>query len=124
MNKMEAVKKWVSEWNAIPTSLIEKAYYSNDYAEGITHLSWREEDEEQDLYYNDLPMWGTMWTLHELDADWIKDNIDQVRKCGIEVYESDELGVFIGINGAGYDFYEAHWLPLYEARGLRWHEGD
>lgn len=30
----------------------------------------------------------------------------------------------IGIDGAGYDFYEAHWIPLYEARGLHWHEGE
>lgn len=23
---------------------------------------------------------------------------------------------------SGYDFYEAHWIPLYEARGLKWHK--
>ena len=24
----------------------------------------------------------------------------------------------------GYDFYENHWIPLYKARGLQWHETE
>jgi hypothetical protein len=28
----------------------------------------------------------------------------------------------LGVNGCGYDFYEAHWIPLYLAMGLTWHE--
>ena len=42
--------------------------------------------------------------------------------CGFRIYESEEFGYFFGIDGAGYDFYESHWEPLYKARGLHWHD--
>ena len=28
----------------------------------------------------------------------------------------------LGIDGAGYDFYDAHWVPLYRLRGFTWHK--
>lgn len=72
-----------------------------------------------------LPMWGTMWSFHDpCDNYWLND-MDSIRKmseCGFRVYEHEEWGYFFGIDGAGYDFYEAHWIPLYKARGLRWHK--
>lgn len=30
----------------------------------------------------------------------------------------------LGVNGAGYDFDEAHWMPLYLALGMKWHEKE
>lgn len=36
---------------------------------------------------------------------------------GIEI----EGDLYLGINGAGYDFYESHWIPLYQALGYSWH---
>lgn len=36
-------------------------------------------------------------------------------------FETDDGDVLLGINGAGYDFYESHWIPLYHALGLEWH---
>lgn len=30
----------------------------------------------------------------------------------------------LGVNGAGYSFDEAHWMPLYLALGFKWHEKD
>lgn len=30
--------------------------------------------------------------------------------------------LLLGINGAGYDFYESHWVPLYLALGYQWHK--
>lgn len=72
-----------------------------------------------------LPMWGTMWTFGEnIDEVWARENLEVMADCGFRIYESDELGIYFGIDGAGYDFYEAHWIPLYKARGLQWHEED
>jgi len=31
----------------------------------------------------------------------------------------DEL--LLGVHGCGYDFFEAHWEPLYDALGYQWH---
>lgn len=33
-------------------------------------------------------------------------------QCGFRIFRSEEFGYFFGIDGAGYDFYEAHWIPL------------
>lgn len=80
-----------------------------------------------DLEHNSwLPMWGTLWTFGErLDEDWARENPDIVAKCGFRIFEDSETGdIYIGIDGAGYDFYEAHWIPLYKARGLQWHNAQ
>lgn len=72
-----------------------------------------------------LPMWGTMWSFGDsVDDWWLEDGngIEIMSKCGFRIYESDEFGYFFGIDGAGYDFYDAHWIPLYKARGLQWHD--
>lgn len=77
-----------------------------------------------------LPMWGTMWSFGEsIDDDWldpqwknvIGDGLQAMADCGFRVYESEDYGHVFGIDGAGYDFYESHWIPLYKARGLKWH---
>lgn len=70
-----------------------------------------------------LPMWGWVWTFdNSLDEEWAREHINEMAKCGFRIYESDELGIFFGIDGAGYDFYANHWIPLYKARGLKWHD--
>ena len=77
---------------------------------------------ERDTYF---PMWGTMWSFSEAaDEYWLTemDGIKLMSDCGFRVYESDSFGYFFGIDGAGYDFYDEHWIPLYKARGLKWHD--
>jgi len=68
--------------------------------------------------------WGTLFNPKDSsDEDWVKRNAEQIAdKCGFLVYECDEVGLILGIDGGGYDFYEQHWLPLYRLRGLEWHE--
>lgn len=73
-----------------------------------------------------FPMWGTMWQFNNsCDDYWLEElnGLQAMSKCGFRIYYSEEFGYFFGIDGCGYDFYEAHWIPLYEARGLKWHEG-
>ena len=77
--------------------------------------------------YSILPMWGTMWSFGDsLDNDWLIDGDGRqaMSDCGFRIYEHEEFGYFFGIDGAGYSFYEQHWIPLYEARGLQWHEQE
>ena len=52
------------------------------------------------------------------------DGIQVMSECGFRIYESDEWGYFFGIDGAGYDFYSEHWIPLYRKRGLQWHDPE
>lgn len=79
---------------------------------------------DKDTY---LPMWGTMWSFGSSCDDWWLEEgngIELMSQCGFRIYESEEFGYFFGIDGAGYDFYESHWIPLYKARGLQWHETE
>jgi len=57
-------------------------------------------------------------------TDW--NAVGQVAaQCGFEVYESPMFGGYVlSIDGGGYDFVDAHWVPLYLAMGLLWHEND
>lgn len=78
-------------------------------------------------YDSYLPMWGTMWSFGDnIDDWWLEENngIKLMSECGFRIYKSEEFGYFFGIDGGGYDFYEAHWIPLYKARGLQWHETE
>ncbi len=115
--KREAAESWVRDFDAIDTAIIRKLwrYEPDDWYELL-------EDEDEDTM---LPMWGYMWQVHDpCDVYWIleESGIADLKACGFRVYESDEFGIFFGIDSCGYDFFQAHWIPLYERRGLRWHE--
>lgn len=180
--KLDATRKWVGEFNAIPQQFILRAFpdgledleilstelecancESTDYSseggtpelitctecEGSCEVDGNKCDEcagtglvsDPDEEVEDVrtclscgsnefqnaygfPMWGTMWTFgSNLDEDWVRDHggLEAMRECGLWVYDDEDLGIFFGIDGAGYDFYEQHWIPLYEKRGLKWH---
>jgi hypothetical protein len=74
-----------------------------------------------------LPMWGTMWSFGDsCDNYWLEnaDGVKVMSDCGFRIYRHEEWGHFFGIDGAGYDFYGEHWIPLYRMRGLQWHDPD
>ena len=73
-----------------------------------------------------LPMWGTMWAFGDSsDEDWLeRGGLQKMADCGFRIYEQEDYGYIFGIDGAGYDFYDEHWCPLYKARGLRWHDEE
>lgn len=86
-----------------------------------------EADEFEVVRYNRLPIWGAMWSFDDgCDNYWLVelDGIRKMSECGYRIYESDTYGFFFGIDGAGYDFYSEHWVPLYKTRGLQWHDPD
>lgn len=60
------------------------------------------------------PMWS--WVFLVIDnflEKKIRNNLKKVEKMGFVIFEI-EGWLFLGINGAGYDFYANHWKPLYE----------
>jgi hypothetical protein len=80
-------------------------------------------------------MWGTMFLVNDpVDKERIQALLKPIDDPEDELYGSQEVGetgisafaiageLVLGINGAGYDFYAHHWLPLYEALGYGWHE--
>lgn len=70
--------------------------------------------------YYGLPAWGTMWAFkYSTDSDWVREHLHETADCGFRIYESEDFGCMIGIDGGGYDFYESHWIPLHRARGFQ-----
>lgn len=100
----------------------ETEEYTVELEDGET-VQVSENDMERENY-DYLPMWGTLWQFADSADNWWleEEGIRIMSECGFRIYEHDEWGYFFGIDGAGYDFYDAHWIPLYKARGLRWHD--
>lgn len=113
----ETTKLWVSQFNCVPLEMVELLARSESQFREVTIAS-------KDTFYDKFPMWGWMWQFSDsLDDYWLKEEggIATMSELGFRIYESEEFGYFFGIDGAGYDFYEVHWIPLYRARGLLWH---
>lgn len=117
----EATEHWVRSFNTIPTTAVKKLFdWESEYGDGIEMLT-----KEDDYMYGYPAAWGWMWTFDEiLDEDWARENPDIIQQCGFVMYEHENLGIVLGIDGAGYNFYDQHWIPLYKARGLQWHEEE
>ena len=112
----EKIRGFVEQWFcAVPTDLVSELM-SADY-DSWTDLTVRDDGCE---VYDIVPMWGTMWTFRWPDhEEWARteEGRQALSRCGFTILEHDER-VFIGIDGAGYDFISAHWAPLFREMGL------
>lgn len=120
--KKEATEAWVAEFNAIPLSMLQRLV-DIDIDEWQIHYS----EDENGYAYSTFPTWGTVWSFGDsMDDYWLeeKDGIKQMTDLGFIVLEHDEYGYWFGVDAGGFDFYEGFWIPLYEARGLQWHESE
>ena len=121
MTIREAAQSWVKEFNAIPQEVIVKLMNAGDEIEEVTPMTEEQLEEVEGF----LPMWGTMWSFSEpLDDWWLeeKNGLEAMARCGFRIYRQEDYGYIFGIDGAGYDFYEDHWIPLYKERGIQWHD--
>ena len=72
-------------------------------------------------------MWGTIFEAKDNTIkDWILNDYEKIiTEAGFTIIDLSrenegeyETGVFLGVNGAGYDFYDQHWIPLYKIFGV------
>ena len=110
MVDISKLKEWVkTNFDCIPTILIEKAY--KDSYEEIEILASPYNNQETPI----IPYWGYVYLPSTIYHDKILENPNVIsEKALFIVYYTEDIGVYLGINGGGYDFYERHWLPLYE----------
>lgn len=112
----QAAQAWVSEMYHIPRSVVEKLEQYSNYT-----------DIQPVFEENGLPMWGMMWAMMDpCDIDWAESEVGlaSLDQSGFSVYRFEDYGIIFGIDGAGYSFYEEHWIPLYKLRGLHWHKEE
>lgn len=109
-------------------------YYDDDIEEYVYDveldteglMGFREEDITR-LNNSDLPMWGTLWAFkesYECNKCGDTNTLRKIAECGYSIYDSEDYGFVVGIDGCGYDFYEAHWMPLYNIMGFHWHDQE
>jgi len=65
-------------------------------------------------------IWGTIFEAKDkFLAEKLKDNATKLYNMGLTIIDFSDnegeynTGVFIGCRGAGFDFYEQYWIPLY-----------
>ena len=112
----------------LKTSRLFYSFYSYLFQE-ITDLNAYfgvdEINEDEGHYFDSyLPMWATLWRVSNVcDYDYIIDHTKEVSEAGFRIYydeNDDEL--YLGIDGCGYDFIDAHWSKLYDLKGMKWHD--
>lgn len=115
--RLEGVRRWVEQWNEIPTEAV--TYLAREL--GYKTLA----GDEESHYSEDLVAWGEMWTFkNHTDETWASKNPDAFERAGISLFDVEKVGLVFGVDGGGYSFLEDHFLPLYIERGLRWHPVD
>ena len=131
----EATKKFDQSFNCLSFELLKKAIGEDsifieyivapsnleERAKGdLPNKEWKEKSEEereeaiQEIINENYPMWNTVF---EAKYDWISDKImhqvDDLYDLGIGVIApTDDTLACLFIAGAGYNFYDAHWIPL------------
>lgn len=123
-NRVYAFHEPVEEpYGSITEYDVERNLYTIERDDGKeVKLNPEDFEVERDDYF---PMWSTMWSFGDSADDYWLEELGGIRimsECGFRIYEHEEFGYFFGIDGCGYDFYSEHWLPLYNARGLQWHD--
>lgn len=86
-----------------------------------------------------LPMWGTMWLVNDyvgtklsrhavtMSADCGDDYDEEmegerwIKGTAAYLYRIENQWV-VGVNGAGWNFYEGVWDVIYDLLGLEWHK--
>lgn len=114
-----AAQRWVKGFNVFPVSMIEQLIVDHP-------RDWEEVGCDR-VFQNGFPVCAYLYQFNlVVDKRWIEEegNISTMIDCGFKLFKHIEWGTFFCINGFGNDFFEKHWIPLYEKRGLKWHENN
>ena len=127
--RLDNVQKIFPNWfeNALTVEPTNQDLYDNGYVP--KYMTENEIDEAKNELMDQQReiMWSTLFEAKDNTIkDWILENSDKIiKEAGFAIIDLSrenegeyETGVFLGINGAGYDFYEAHWIPLYKIFGV------
>ena len=128
MTEIEAVERFINDWfDCFPAGEMRKKFadtwfdawefLGNDYYGTYGHVN--------------EPMWNT-WFIPAggYTYGWIENHQEEVADCGftIIINPGDYCGAgslfAIGVDGCGYSFMNEHFLPLYRAMGLKWHDEE
>lgn len=108
LEKAQELKRRVEEWVDRRFNFIQLSVYE----ELTDNCLWDYIRETEDEGCENYPMWGTVFEWRsQSDASYFADKAVEVGFGIIEGLESFNTTLFI--EGAGYSFFGAHWIPLY-----------
>ena len=108
MDRKEQVRQFVRDhFENVPMWLVNG---HDGFQDG--ELWWGNVDEME-------PIWGTAFWFEDdpLMTKFVEQEQDAINDAGFSIlydYGVNDFPLALGIDGAGYDFYEAHWSPLYD----------
>lgn len=93
-----------------------KELYTVKTNDGVEHIA--STDDLEPIRDDFFPMWGTMFVPEDLDQMRMRNNKDNIMQkiadIGFRIYDTEDFGYVLGIDAAGFDFYERYWFPLYD----------
>ena len=127
--RLDNVQKIFPNWfeNALTVEPTNQALKDSGYYPTMMTENQIDEAKNELMDQQREIMWSTLFEAKDNTIkDWILENHEKIiSEAGFTIIDLSrenegeyETGVFLGVNGAGYDFYEAHWIPLYKIFGV------
>jgi len=118
LDNQDRDKLW-DEFNEMRDDDIDVEYNYPSTLEGFEDWLKEQYQNEIDDWWSEAehyPMWNTIFEAKDqFLSEKIIENIDELYELGIGVIgDTDDLNACLFIAGAGYDFYDAHWIPMLE----------
>lgn len=111
------------EFDCFPSEVLSYPYDDFSYWGYTDGVCEDEEVELEEYDYVDIPMWNTWFIPSRYVEEFIAMHPETVADCGFTIiYDSFDNVFALGVDGAGYSFHDAHFKPLYDAMGLKWHD--
>lgn len=117
------------QWYALRAALIDRLICENpeildeismpDDVDQDDFYEWLEAEKEDEVIQEfdeseHYPMWSTLFEAKDnFLSRKVAESVDELYELGIGVIEHPDFNSMLFIGGAGYDFYEAHWIPMY-----------
>ena len=127
--RLDNVQKIFPNWfeNALTVEPTNQALKDSGYYPTMMTENQIDEAKNELMDQQREVMWSTLFEAKDNTIkDWILENQEKIiTEAGFTIIDLSrenegeyQTGVFLGVNGAGYDFYEAHWIPLYKIFGV------
>lgn len=124
--KSECVEYYMEQFDCFPSGVLELEGNYNLYTcntKGFRFSEW--DEEEQEMVFTGPPMWNTWFIPRDsICRQFIESHEEEVAKCGFTIINYGGVFFALGVNGCGYSFKDAHFKPLYELEGLKWHDEE
>ena len=112
---------WEEVWSFV------EGYDPEEHDVDPDDVSWYDEDDGLAYTYSadtttGAPMWNTWFVPNGFVWHWCHEHLREVAECGFTLIMHDDEFYALAVDGCGYSFRDTHFMRLYDAMGIRWHE--